>query len=108
MGMTSDLVSAMADGIGEFTYLSEEWIGAAREQLTRLAELQSEALAGKQFVFCEVAHDEMSKRTAGDLPGDYDDSIKPEWATPNQFDRPDGYDKSWLRYDEVDIFGDPR
>jgi hypothetical protein len=56
----------------------------------------------------EVLHDEMSKRTAGDLPSDYDDSIKSEWATPNQFDRPDGYDKSWLRYDEVDIFGDPR
>ena len=46
--------------------------------------------------------------TAGELPGDYDDSVKSEWATPNQFDRPDGYDKSWLKYDEVDIFGNPR
>ena len=55
-----------------------------------------------------VLHDELSKRTAGDLPGDYDDSVKSEWATPKQFDRPDGYDKSWLKYDEVDIFGNPR
>ena len=55
-----------------------------------------------------VLHDELSKRTAGDLPGDYDESIKSEWATPNQFDRPDGYDKSWLKYNEVDIFGNAR
>lgn len=56
MGMTSDLVTAMADGIGEFSYLSEEWIGAAQKQLIRLSELQSDSLAGKQFVYCEVAY----------------------------------------------------
>ncbi len=55
-----------------------------------------------------VLHDELSKRTAGDLPGDYDDSLKPEWREPQGFDRPRGYDKTWLKYDEFDIYGNPR
>ena len=54
--MTSDLVAAMADGIGEYSYLSDEWISAAQEQLNGLADLQSETLADKKFVYCEVAH----------------------------------------------------
>jgi len=55
-----------------------------------------------------VLHDELSKRTAGDLPADYDDSITEEWATAQSFDRVEGYDVSWLRYDKVDIYGQPR
>ena len=52
-------------------------------------------------------HDELSMRTAGDLPSDYDDSIKAAWSKPNLFDRDAGYDASWLLYDQVDIYGNP-
>lgn len=53
-------------------------------------------------------HDELSKRTSGELPADFDDNIKEVWGTPQGFDRRDGYDASWLRYDVVDIYGEPR
>jgi hypothetical protein len=52
-------------------------------------------------------HDELSKRTSGELPADFDSDIKPEWAKPLAFDRDKGYDPSWIRYDQVDIYGDP-
>ena len=52
-------------------------------------------------------HDELSKRTSGELPADFDKNTEP-WATPQQFDRRPDYDPSWLRYDEVDIYGAPR
>lgn len=51
-------------------------------------------------------HDELSKRTSGDLPVDYDDAFAD--FGPRAFDRQDGYDKTWLRYDEFDIYGNPR
>ncbi len=54
-----------------------------------------------------VLHDELSKRTSGELPADYDQSIKSAWATPQEFDRGPDYDPSWLRYDRVDIYGEP-
>jgi hypothetical protein len=54
-----------------------------------------------------VLHDELSYRTSGELPSDYDDSVRTEWASPQMFDRPDGYDPSWVLYDQVDIYGDP-
>ena len=53
-------------------------------------------------------HDELSKRTSGDLPADYEPDVKPEWAVSLGFDRDADYDPSWLRYDEVDIYGQPR
>ena len=53
-------------------------------------------------------HDELSKRTSGDLPADYDGDVAPEWAKPLGFDRAPNYDASWLKYDEVDIYGAPR
>lgn len=53
-------------------------------------------------------HDELSKRTSGELPSDFDDSIRPEWSAPQRFDRDPAYDASWLRYGEVDIYGEPR
>ena len=53
-------------------------------------------------------HDELSIRTAGDLPSDYDPSIKEAWAKPNLFDRDPGYDASWVLYDQMDIYGNPR
>ena len=52
-------------------------------------------------------HDELSKRSSGDLPADYDLDVKPDWAIPQAFDRDPDYDPSWLHYDEVDIYGDP-
>lgn len=53
-------------------------------------------------------HDELSKRTSGELPADFDESIRDEWATPQQFDRRPDYDPSWLKYDEVDVYGNVR
>ena len=53
-------------------------------------------------------HDELSKRTSGELPSDFDDSVKTLWSSPQSFDRTSGYDVSWLRYDQVDIYGEPR
>ncbi|MFP6824367.1 MAG: hypothetical protein VB915_11215 [Pseudomonadales bacterium] len=53
-------------------------------------------------------HDELSKRTSSELPADFDDSLKDTWSTPQGFDRDANYDISWLRYSEVDIYGEPR
>jgi hypothetical protein len=52
-------------------------------------------------------HDELSKRTSGELPADFDTSIQPEWATSQAFDRSGDYEAGWLRYDKVDIYGEP-
>jgi len=59
---------------------------------------------GRIFI---VLHDELSKRTSGELPADFDAGVKPEWAEVQAFDRNAAYDPSWLRYDKVDIYGDP-
>ena len=50
-------------------------------------------------------HDELSKRTSGELPLDYDTTLKPDWSEPQSFDRHPEYDPTLLRYDEVDIYG---
>ncbi len=52
-------------------------------------------------------HDELSKRSSGELPSDYDPDIKPQWAAPQKFDRSPGYDSSWVLYDRFDIYGEP-
>ena len=52
-------------------------------------------------------HDELSKRTSGELPSDYDSTIKPKWGERQMFDRHPEYDAKLLRYDEVDIYGNP-
>jgi len=54
-----------------------------------------------------VLHDELGYRTSGELPSDYDDSIREEWSAPQKFDRVSNYDASWVRYDKVDIYGNP-
>lgn len=59
---------------------------------------------GRVFV---PLHDELSKRTSGELPSDYDDTIPSKWGDPQTFDRHPDYDPSLLRYDEVDIYGNP-
>ena len=55
-----------------------------------------------------VLHDELSKRTSGELPADFDATLEAPWAQPQPFDRQADYDASWLRYDQVDIYGNPR
>ena len=55
-GQVSDLWAAMADGIGELTFLSAEWVDAAREVLNKLAAERADGLSGVKFSFCEVAH----------------------------------------------------
>ena len=54
-----------------------------------------------------VADDSSDAKSSDLLPSDYDKTIRPEWAAPQKFDRPAGYDPSWLRYDEVDIYCEP-
>ena len=53
-------------------------------------------------------HDELSKRTSGELPSDFDQNVKADWSSPQRFDRPRDYDPTWLRFDRVDIYGNPR
>ncbi len=53
-------------------------------------------------------HDELSRRTSGELPADYELDVRPQWSDPQRFDRDPNYDPSWLCYDEVDIYGEPR
>ena len=54
-----------------------------------------------------VLHDELSKRTSGELPLDFDVTIRDGWNQPQPFDRDNDYDPSWVKYDEVDIYGNP-
>ena len=53
-------------------------------------------------------HDELSKRTSSELPSDFDQNVASRWSKPQLFDRPEGYDVSWLRFDQVDIYGNSR
>lgn len=55
-----------------------------------------------------VLHDELSKRSSGDLPIDYEADIREQWQTKPLFDRHPDYDPTWLKYDEFDIYGNPR
>lgn len=52
-------------------------------------------------------HDELSKRTSGELPSDFAE-VKAQWRSPQSFDRDPDYDSAWLRFDKVDIYGNPR
>ena len=54
-----------------------------------------------------VLHDELSKRSSGELPSDYGE-VRHRWRDQPRFDREDQYDPSWLKYDEYDIYGNPR
>ncbi|MCY3885603.1 MAG: hypothetical protein OXG24_11900 [Gammaproteobacteria bacterium] len=53
-----------------------------------------------------VLHDELSKRSSGELPGDYA-NVRAQWDQTPRFDRDDNYDPSWLKYDKYDIYGRP-
>ena len=85
-----------------------------REEETGKHPVSQSSPSGKGAMPPELArvfmplHDELSKRTSGELPADFDDSTKPAWAEAQSFDRDPAYDPSWLRYDEFDIYGQPR
>ncbi len=53
-----------------------------------------------------VLHDELSKRSSGELPKDYSD-VREQWSSAPKFDRDENYDPTWLKYDEFDIYGSP-
>ena len=53
-----------------------------------------------------VLHDELSKRTSGELPSDYQ-HVRDQWNSVLSFDRDKHYDSSWLKYNEYTIYGQP-
>ena len=55
-----------------------------------------------------VLHDELSMRTSSELPSDFDAGVKADWATSQPFDRDPSFDKSWIKYDTYDIYGNIR
>lgn len=54
-----------------------------------------------------VLHDELSKRSSGELPKDYA-NVRDQWNQSPKFDRDESYDPSWLKYDKFDIYGRPQ
>ena len=52
-------------------------------------------------------HDELSKRSSGELPSDFSSDLSPAWSQSAEFDRKEGYSKGWLRYDKVNLYGEP-
>ncbi len=54
-----------------------------------------------------VLHDELSKRSSGELPCDYED-VPEKWRGQPNFDRENQYDPTWLNYDKYDIYGNPK
>ena len=53
----SVLLAAMADGIGDLTFATPEWVSAARDALTAAAARHAEGLGDLgTFTLCEVAH----------------------------------------------------
>ncbi len=56
-GATSEVLAAMADGIGDLTFASPEWVDAAREVLEAEVGQRAEGLADlAPFTICEVGH----------------------------------------------------
>lgn len=53
-----------------------------------------------------VLHDELSKRSSGELPVDYLD-VRDQWSSVPKFDREENYDPTWLKYSEFDVYGNP-
>ena len=51
-------------------------------------------------------HDELSKRTSGELPSDFSSDLPPAWSQSAGFDRKDDYSEGWLRYDKVNLYGE--
>ena len=51
-------------------------------------------------------HDELSKRTSGELPSDFSSDLPPSWSQSAGFDRKDDYSEGWLRYDKVNLYGE--
>ena len=56
-GASSDLLAAMADGIGDLTFSSAEWVDVARQTLQEIVDPYASSLSGlSHFTLCEVAH----------------------------------------------------
>ena len=103
--MTDDDKAAQA-AYSKSAFRFDKDVGAAPvKQTSPSGRAPMPAALGKVFL---PLHDELSKRTSGDLPADYDPTVKAEWASPRSFDRQLSYDPTWLRYDKVDIYGSPR
>ncbi len=111
VGRTVNTAMSEADTAAQETY-SKTAFRFDKEKMQ--APVEQSSPSGKGVMPPELArifmplHDELSKRTSGELPSDFDQTIKPEWAAPQSFDRRADYDPSWLRYDKVDIYGEPR
>ena len=50
------LMQVMADGIGDLSFASPEWVEAAQEALGELAQQHAEGLNDVKFTLCEVGH----------------------------------------------------
>ena len=50
-------------------------------------------------------HEELSLRASGEMPSDFDPSV--DDLGPAPFDRHPDFEQTWLRYDTVDIYGQP-
>ena len=62
----SVVLAAMADGIGDLTFASAEWVEAAREVLTETVAHNQAGLADiGEFTLCEVAHNPPAYLHAG-------------------------------------------
>ena len=65
-GHHSVVLSAMADGIGDLTFASREWVAVAGEALAAAAAKHAEGLADLgRFSLCEVAHNAPAYLHAG-------------------------------------------
>lgn len=111
VGRTVNAALTEADRAGQAAYSK---VAFAKDAQTGEFPVNQASPSGKGVMPPELGrvflplHDELSKRTSGELPADFDDTIRDEWATPQHFDRRPDYDPSWLRYDEYDIYGAPR
>ena len=111
VGRTVNMAMTEAEKAGQAAYSKAAF---RRDAETGEFPVSQTSPSGKRAMPAELGrvflplHDELSKRTSGELPADFDDTIKNEWATAQQFDRSPDYDPSWLKYDEFDIYGAPR
>ena len=99
VGRTFDAAMTKEDEAEKATYSAAAF---APDEETKKSPIALTQPTGKSF------SPELSKRTSGELPSDYDTTIKAAWATPQKFDRDSGYDPSWLLYDRFDMYGEPR
>lgn len=107
VGRTVEAAMTEADSEGKAAYSKAAFgVDMGEKKLRRQVE-RKPFPPGLSRVFGDL-HDDLSLRSSGELPADYDKSVRKEWGTPYDFDRDPGYDPSWLLYDKFDIYGNPR